>query len=130
MHTMFIQDPKGDALKREVQLYDDLGSVDEDTRINAARTIITELDSVPLAVLERHLDRRLLRGLASGRNASRIGFSIVLTELLSMLFSENGRKAYAEITFDKLVEWLVRRTQPQGDVSGQVSYTCKFLLLD
>ena len=127
---MFIQDPKGDALKREVQLYDDLGSVDEDTRINAARTIITELDSVPLAVLERHLDRRLLRGLASGRNASRIGFSIVLTELLSMLFSENGRKAYAEITFDKLVEWLVRRTQPQGDVSGQVSYTCKFLLLD
>ncbi|KAK2600267.1 DNA-directed DNA polymerase [Conoideocrella luteorostrata] len=119
----FIERPIGEDRKREGELYDLLGSFDEEERNDAAECIVSSLldgDGVPEVVLQRHLGHRLIRGLASSRNASRIGFSIVLTELLAQLF---GRRAlantkYTGLTFDSMLELLVDKTQPVGNVSG------------
>jgi len=109
--------------KRELQLYELLGSEDVNDRIEAADAIISGLlggEGVPESVLVRHLENRLFRGLASGRNASRLGFSLVLTEILGQLFGEKdlaGTK-YTGLPFDKVLSILVEKTQPNGG-SGQ-----------
>ncbi|KAJ3479446.1 hypothetical protein NLG97_g8319 [Lecanicillium saksenae] len=72
----FVEAPTGEERRREATLYDLLASEDENERITAADCIISSLigeEKVPEVVLERHLERRLFRGLASGRNAARLG---------------------------------------------------------
>ncbi|KAK3393469.1 DNA polymerase phi-domain-containing protein [Podospora didyma] len=110
--------------RREVSLYELLGSEDINDRINAADAIISGLlagEGVPESVLLRHLEKRLLRGLASGRNASRLGFSLVLTEILGQLFGEKDLASlkYTELTFDKVLAILVDKTHTGGSVPGQ-----------
>jgi DNA polymerase phi len=120
----FLDNPKGADLKREVELYDLLGSEDTAERLNAAGAIVSGLldgDGVEESTLQRHLERRLFRGLASGRKGARLGFSVVLTELLGQLF---GPKAltitkYPGLAFDKLLGFLIAKTKPEGDLSGQ-----------
>ncbi|KAH8737182.1 DNA polymerase phi-domain-containing protein [Ilyonectria robusta] len=120
----FVETPLGDERKREAGLYELLGSEDATERIEAADCIVSSLlgeESVTEPVLQRHLDRRLFRGLASGRNASRLGFSLVITELLGQLF---GRAALAEtkytgLTFEKTLEILAEKTQAIGNIPGQ-----------
>jgi DNA polymerase phi len=119
----FSENPTVDERKREASLYELLGSDDVSDRINAADAIVSSLlggDGVPLAVLERHLNKRLFRGLASGRNSSRLGFSLVLTEVLGQLFGEDDLASshYPDLTFDKVLDILVERTQAIGN-SGQ-----------
>ena len=63
----FLDNPKGADLKREVELYDLLGSEDTAERLNAASAIVSGLldgDGVEESTLQRHLERRLFRGLA------------------------------------------------------------------
>jgi DNA polymerase phi len=119
----FSERPTGDDRKREAHLYELLGSEDTNDRINAADAIISGLlpeEAVPEAVLQRHLAKRLFRGLASGRNASRLGFSLVLTELLSQLFGKKDLASrYPELTFDKVLQILVDKTRPSGSIPGQ-----------
>lgn len=120
----FVETPLGDERKREANLYELLGSEDENDRIEAADCIISSLlgdESVPEPVLQRHLDRRLFRGLASGRNASRLGFSLVLTEILGQLFGEKGlaESKYTGLTFEKVLALLTEKTQAVGSVPGQ-----------
>jgi len=59
--------------------YRDLASNDEATRLKAAHALLSELSSSNTEVIEYALNR-LIRGLASGRESSRVGFSIALTE--------------------------------------------------
>jgi len=120
----FLDNPKGADLKREVQLYDLLSSEDSTQRLNAAGAVVSGLlsgDGVEESTLQRHLERRLFRGLASGRKGARLGFSVVLTELLGELFGQTNlaEKKYAGLTFDKVLEILVAKTKPDGDLSGQ-----------
>ncbi|KAK3191522.1 DNA-directed DNA polymerase [Lecanicillium sp. MT-2017a] len=120
----FVETPTGEERKREASLYDFLGSEDETERIAAADRIISSLlgpEPVPEPVLERHLDRRLFRGLASGRNASRLGFSLVITELLNQLFGKQDKAAahYSGLTFEKALRILMDKTQPVGSIPGQ-----------
>ncbi|KAH8910810.1 hypothetical protein BR93DRAFT_943094 [Coniochaeta sp. PMI_546] len=120
----FSECPAGDERKREAHLYELLGSEDADDRINAADAIISGLlgeETVAESVLHRHLANRLFRGLASGRNASRLGFSLVLTELLSQLFGKKDLAAsrYPALTFDKVLQTLVEKTQPNGSIPGK-----------
>lgn len=120
----FVNNPKGADLKREVQLYDILSSEDNSERLNAANAIIEGLlggDGVAESTLQRHLERRLFRGLASGRKGARLGFSVVLTELLAQLLGEKDLAAqkYTGLTFDKVLGFLVTKTKPDGDLSGQ-----------
>jgi DNA polymerase phi len=120
----FADNPKGADLKREVQLYDVLSSEDNLERLNAANAIVQGLlggDGVTESTLQRHLERRLFRGLASGRKGARLGFSVVLTELLAQLLGEKDLAAqkYTVLTFEKVLGFLVAKTKPDGDLSGQ-----------
>ncbi len=117
-----------DQRKRELLLYDKLGSEDVAERIEAADAIISGLlggdsdsEGVPEPVLLRHLDKRLFRGLASGRNASRLGFSLVIAEILGQLFGEKKLSAtrYPGLTFDRVLGILLEKTQAGGSGSGQ-----------
>lgn len=123
----FVDNPLGDELKREVDLYEALGSEDEGQRIAAANAVITGLlgnngeGGVATRTLESHLERRLFRGLASGRQAARIGRGIVLAEVLWQLFGDLNlsETKYNGLTFEKLVGMLEAKTKPDGDLSGQ-----------
>jgi DNA polymerase phi len=122
--SWFLNDPKGEDLKREVQLYDSLASEDTDERLKAANAIVSGLlggEGVEEATLQRHLERRLFRGLASGRKGARLGFSVVLTEILAQLFGSGTfpEEKYIGLTFDKVLGFLIAKTKPDGDLSGQ-----------
>ncbi|KAL2016903.1 hypothetical protein VTK56DRAFT_2864 [Thermocarpiscus australiensis] len=120
----FTEQPTVDERKRELTLYETLGSEDVAERIEAADAIVSGLlggDGVPEPVLLRHLEKRLFRGLASGRNASRLGFSLVLTEVLGQLFGEKdlASSKYTGLSFERVLGILVDKTQPVGNVPGQ-----------
>lgn len=120
----FLDNPKGTDLKREVELYDLLGSEDTAERLNAASAIVSGLldgYGVEESTLQRHLERRLFRGLASGRKGARLGFSVVLTEILGQLFGTKdlATTKYTGLTFDKVLGFLIAKTKPDGDLSGQ-----------
>lgn len=120
----FVDNPRGDELKREVGLYDILSSENDEERLNAATAIISGLlegEGVEESTLQRHLERRLFRGLASGRKAARIGYALVIAEILEQLFGTKdlANKKYTGLTFDKVLEFLVAKTKPDGDLSGQ-----------
>ncbi|KAK7740658.1 DNA-directed DNA polymerase [Diatrype stigma] len=123
----FPEKPSPEDRKREAATYELLGSADLSERLAAADALITGLlggedsEASPEPVLERHLEKRLFRGLASSRNASRVGFSLVLTVLLGELFGPKnlaGSK-YPGLTFDKVLAILVEKTQASGSAPGQ-----------
>ncbi|GAO18123.1 uncharacterized protein UV8b_02917 [Ustilaginoidea virens] len=120
----FVETPTGEDRRREAVLYEMLGSEIQSERDQASACIISSLlesDGVSEAVLQRHLGHRLFRGLASSRNASRLGFSIVITALLEQLFDrkELAKTKYPGLTFDKTLELLVEKTRIGGNASGQ-----------
>jgi|SRR5450432_476229 DNA polymerase phi len=120
----FADEPKGAELKREVEFYERLGSQDASERLQAADAVVSGLiggEGVSEAVLQRHLERRLFRGLASGRKAARLGFSVVLAEILAQLFGPKqlSSNKYKALTFDKVLDILKAKTKPEGDLSGQ-----------
>lgn len=108
----------------EAPLYECLGSEDADERIQAADVIISKLlggDGVSESTLDRHLEKRLFRGLASSRKASRLGFSVVLTEILQQLWGDKdlcGEK-YRGLTFAFVLNTLMEKTKPVGNIAGQ-----------
>lgn len=112
----------------EAPLYELLGSEDSDERLQAADVIISKLlgstdsdEGVSESSLDRHLEKRLFRGLASSRKASRLGFSVVLTEILQQLWGERNlcENRYRGLTFDFVLNTLMERTKPVGNVAGQ-----------
>ena len=123
----FAEIPSVEERRRELNLYELLGSEDVTDRINAADAIVSgllggEQGGVSEAVLLRHLDKRLFRGLASGRNASRLGFSLVLTEILGQLFGEEKKfseEKYPGLTFEKVLGILVEKTTSGSAGPGQ-----------
>ncbi|KAH7328625.1 DNA polymerase phi-domain-containing protein [Stachybotrys elegans] len=119
----FVEILSTEERQREAAIYELLASEDVNERIEAADCIISSLldgDGVPEAVLQRHLQRKLFAGLASGRKASRLGRSLVITELLGQLFgSKNVQSKYPELTFEKTLGLLVDKTKAIGNISGQ-----------
>ncbi|TDZ25800.1 DNA polymerase V [Colletotrichum orbiculare MAFF 240422] len=122
---LFVENSSGKDRIREAKLYDLLSSENETDRIEAAGAIISSLldgEGADESVLERHLDWRLFRGLASGRAASRLGYSLVLTEVLSQLLGAPrylSRDRYPGLTFEKVVGMLLERTHSGGNIPGQ-----------
>lgn len=120
----FQDHPKGLLSKRETEFYDMLSSEDIEIRLRAANAIVLGLlggNGVFEPTLQRHLERNLFRGLASGRKAARLGRGVVLTELLRQLFGGDklGQKKYTGLTFDVVLDILIAKTKPNGDLSGQ-----------
>lgn len=108
----------------EGPLYEYLGSEDSDERLQAADVIISKLldgEGVSESTLDRHLEKRLFRGLASSRKASRLGFSVVLTEILQQLWGEKDLcgDRYRGLTFDFVLNTLMEKTKPVGNIAGQ-----------
>ena len=70
-----------------MDLYDDLASNDEARRIKAAESLVNKiLEGTKSATPEKGTDltyalNRLVKGLSSGRESARLGFSIALTEV-------------------------------------------------
>ncbi|KAH9996116.1 DNA polymerase phi-domain-containing protein [Xylariaceae sp. FL0662B] len=126
--TPFTETLSSEDRKREARIYQLLGSADSDERIAAADALITGLLASSEPVLERHIDNRLFRGLASSRNASRLGFSLVLTEILGQLFGKENlaQTKYPGLTFDKVLAILVEKTKTGGNVPGQEERDCYF----
>lgn len=132
--TPFVENPKGIELKREVQLYDQLSSQDVSERLKAADAVVSGLlagAGASEAVVQRHLERRLFRGLASGRKAARLGFSVALTEVLAQLLGNKQpwKGRYPSLTFEKVLDILKAKTKPEGDLSGQEERDHAFGLL-
>lgn len=108
----------------EGPLYEYLGSENSDERLQAADVIISKLldgPGVSESTLDRHLEKRLFRGLASSRKASRLGFSVVLTEILQQLWGEKDlcNDRYRGLTFDFVLNTLTEKTKPIGNIAGQ-----------
>lgn len=108
----------------EAPLYEYLGSEDGDERLQAADVIISKLldgNGVSESTLDRHLEKRLFRGLASSRKASRLGFSVVITEILQQLWGDKDlcNQRYRGLTFNFVLETLTERTKPVGNIAGQ-----------
>ena len=71
-------------------------------RIQAATALIKELSAADSEQEYRYALKRLISGLASGHDSARIGFSMCLTELLSLLFdADNGTKAKIAYTSEQ-----------------------------
>lgn len=122
---LFVEKPTGDELKREVELYERLASEDERQRIDAADEIVSKLftgQAISEKIVLRHLERRLFRGLASGRKGARLGFGVVLTEILSQIFGINRKFSedrHVSLKFEAIFALLKAKTKPEGDLSGQ-----------
>ncbi|KAI2641194.1 DNA polymerase phi-domain-containing protein [Xylaria nigripes] len=117
----FAEENTGENRKREAKIYELLGSLDNDERIAAADALITGLLAGSEPALKRHLEKRLFRGLASSRNASRLGFSLVITEILRQLFGspELAKTKFPGLTFDIVLNILVDATKSTGNLPGQ-----------
>lgn len=70
-----------------MDLYDDLASNDEEVRIKAAEALVNKiLQGEKSGNPEKGTDllyalKRLVKGLSSGRESARLGFSVALTEV-------------------------------------------------
>ncbi|KAJ4016669.1 DNA-directed DNA polymerase [Fusarium irregulare] len=125
--ALFVESPIGEDRKREADLYELLGSEDPEDRLKAGECVVHSLlgpeggEGVSGAILRRHLDRRLFRGLASGRNASRVGFSLVLSDILGQLFGEKAlaESTYEDLDFDTVLQILTEKIQIIGNIPGQ-----------
>ncbi|KAI0546537.1 DNA polymerase phi-domain-containing protein [Xylaria curta] len=117
----FSDETTGENRKREAKIYELLGSLDNDERLAAADALVTALLAGSEPTLKRHLEKRLFRGLASSRNASRLGFSLALTEILRQLFgpSELAKTKFSGLTFDKVLKVLVDVTTTGANMPGQ-----------
>ncbi|KAI1426593.1 DNA polymerase phi-domain-containing protein [Xylaria sp. FL1777] len=120
-NSPFTDENTGENRRREAKVYELLGSLDNDERLAAADALVTGLLAGSELALKRHLEKRLFRGLASSRNASRLGFSLVLTEILRQLFgpSELVKTKFPGLTFDQALNVLVDATTIGGNVPGQ-----------
>ncbi|KAI0538100.1 DNA polymerase phi-domain-containing protein [Xylaria digitata] len=117
----FADENTGENRRREANLYELLGSLDNDERLSAADALATGLLAGSEPALKRHLEKRLFRGLASSRNASRLGFSLVLTEILRQLFGspDLAKTKFPGLTFDTVLNVLVDATKSGGNIPGQ-----------
>ncbi|KAH0536326.1 hypothetical protein FGG08_006799 [Glutinoglossum americanum] len=96
----------------------DLASNDETVRLKAAHSLLSELSSGNSEAIEYALNR-LIRGLASGRESSRIGFSVALTEASLLAQLLNPVIIGDNIDFARVLDILKSRTHPEGSVAGQ-----------
>lgn len=105
-----------------VEIYEDLANVDENIRLKAAHALLTDFVANGKSTAEQlnEIVRRLLRGLCSGRKAARLGFSVVLTELLTELLGPSGKGVVGVHNILKLIESLKEQSQVSSNVSGQV----------
>ncbi|KAH6918992.1 DNA-directed DNA polymerase [Coprinopsis sp. MPI-PUGE-AT-0042] len=85
---------------------------DEDEEMEEAEAVKRDQEQLDLLNAQdvSYSIRRLIRGLASPRESSRLGFAVALTELLSRIDT---------VTCSQVVNLLMSTTKTQGSMSGQ-----------
>lgn len=91
--------------------YWELASPDVEQRLAASKALIEELKNNPGVAEREYALGRLVKGLASGREASRLGFAVTLTEML--------RDEAVHVDILKTVDAIVEQTRVSGSTSGQ-----------
>ncbi|KAG0125497.1 DNA polymerase phi-domain-containing protein [Tuber indicum] len=107
-----------------LHLYKPLGDNDHAIRLDAAKTLTSELlqllSSEHSEKSKSSLDYalgRLTKGLASGRESARPGFAVVLTEFLGHIL-ETGNAAKWGFELAGVIKLVVANTQPPGHTTG------------
>ncbi|EFE33163.1 uncharacterized protein ARB_07915 [Trichophyton benhamiae CBS 112371] len=107
-----------------VEIYDDLSNENDEIRLKAAGELLSrftpEANPAPEDVEKALL--RLFRGLCSSRKAARLGFSIALAELLSILFGQaesEQKSGLAGWDVSKAIDLLESNTNTTSAESGQ-----------
>ncbi|KAK0815773.1 DNA-directed DNA polymerase [Friedmanniomyces endolithicus] len=105
------------------QAYNDLADEIPSVRLRGAGDICKYLTTESLSPDQAHrtdaaLDR-LVKGLCSGRKAARLGFSVALSEVLRLAFSQSKSLDADDFTLAKVTEKCIHLTRPEGKVSRQ-----------
>ncbi|KAK1810536.1 DNA-directed DNA polymerase [Friedmanniomyces endolithicus] len=103
------------------QAYNDLADEIPSVRLRGAGDICKYLTTESPDKAHRTdaaLDR-LVKGLCSGRKAARLGFSVALSEVLRLAFSQSKSLDADDFTLAKVVEKCIHLTRPEGKVSRQ-----------
>ena len=97
-------------------IYDDLADEVQEVRIKAAGDLVKNLSTwtSDFAARQDAAEKRLIKGLCSGRKAARLGFSIALTEVFRQKLKSGEENELAD-----LLDRIAKLTQPEGNVSGQ-----------
>ncbi len=101
-------------------LYEELADEVQDVRIKAAARLLKSITQDPDEFEEKldSAEKRLTRGLCSGRKAARLGFSIALAEVLRRKFNRSSGTADG-IMVAPTLQNIAKCTEPDGDVGGQ-----------
>jgi DNA polymerase phi len=105
---------------RLIEIYEDLANENEDIRLKAAHTLLSEFARPASSSQQkiRTILQRLFRGLCSSRKAARIGFSVALTEFLAQIFRFPAEeRGLSQID---ILGILDKDTISGGNTSGQV----------
>ncbi|KAL9113627.1 MAG: hypothetical protein Q9227_002365 [Pyrenula ochraceoflavens] len=102
-----------------IEIYEDLTNTDEDVRLSATRHLLSKITRADSSVKDtvRNVLTRLFKGLGSGRKAARVGFSVALAEILSILFTTP--KISHNITIEDVLEIFKTQTESESRISGQ-----------
>ncbi|TKA43754.1 hypothetical protein B0A54_05513 [Friedmanniomyces endolithicus] len=103
------------------QAYNDLADEIPSVRLRGAGDICKYLTTESPDQAHRTdaaLDR-LVKGLCSGRKAARLGFSVALSEVLRLAFSQSKSLDADDFTLAKVAEKCIHLTRPEGKVSRQ-----------
>lgn len=102
-----------------VKVYEDLAHDQENTRLAAAHTLLTQIYKQGITTNDqlKTILTRLFRGLCSSRKSARLGFSVALTELLSQLAST--QEASHDTSLSGIIDILEAQSSPESGTSGQ-----------
>jgi len=105
-----------------VAIYEDLAHENEEIRLKAAQALLSSVapEKNPRKEDLEKIFARLFRGLCSGRKAARLGFSVVLTELLVQFGSQDSAST-STISIADILQTAEDQTRISGHNSGQVS---------
>jgi DNA polymerase phi len=109
---------------RLIEIYEDLANENEEIRLKAAHTLLSEF-ARPTSSSQQKIKtilQRLFRGLCSSRKAARLGFSVALTEFLAQIFQSPVEER--GLSQNDILGILDKDTISGGNTSGQV---CTFV---
>jgi DNA polymerase phi len=109
---------------RLIEIYEDLANENEEIRLKAAHTLLSEF-ARPTSSTQQKIKtilQRLFRGLCSSRKAARLGFSVALTEFLAQIFQSPVEER--GLSQNDILGILDKDTISGGNTSGQV---CTFV---
>ena len=107
---------------RLAEAFEDLASLDETIRLKAAHDLIGNF--VAISDNEEQLDeilRRLINGLCSSRKSARLGFSVALSEALSIKLKRSEETSSYVSDLCKLVDVIKEHTRVGSNASSQVN---------